>query len=774
MHLHTLPIFMACATCAAVACSCAAPSRPRAEPVSAAASPPAATTRAPLNGGDSGLWSEAKQAATPAEKPAAPVGAPATRPAPSATPTPPKTKGGFVQAGKPDVQPPLRSVDLSKLTGGVVDEAAVRRAIHVATGDVRASDANDGSAAHPLKTFGAAYDRARALLEKGTPVRIRLARGTYREGGFEIRFPDHEVARATTLVIEGEAPGAVEFSGSDVFSSWKDEGDGVWSHDWPHRFGFHAGLMGQHNVKELLGQRREMVFVDGAWQHPVILEDHTYVLRKLAKTQKKEGQHGGGRAYHNRGWWTYKGFKRPHDVLFPGSFGVTERDENGRKVYLRLAQGVDPNRARVEVTCRRQWARIAYKDNVVLRNLVFEQYASPYFPEEGWQRQCAVQLGHPGKPGFFQNHNVVVEDVETRWNSGGAFAFNKTQGLTVRRLHSHHNGTGGAGLGDVHNMIWEDVTTNFNNWRGVLGKKYGWAMGGTKFHQFRTARITNHTAIGNKCAGIWMDVNCENFVVERAVSIRNSLGVFFEISKGPMELRDSLLADNGKGIQLLCAEHVTLKNNIVYEPGTDDPKAKIVFDQNVGKRWRDVKSAVRFHFYNRASHKSSAQWDVFGTELFGRPKTHNDFWLPGPALAEGNVFVAGDNKYSMFMNIWLPPHIRQAELFTHAWRGRGNHYHATNTDGFLFVDFNQPEKSPKRLAAMSLDAWGARFDERDATWGNPRFVDPTRYDFRLHPDSPVAHLADDLPGTKLPVGTLRELKQWDTFVAGLVPGRGWK
>ena len=683
-----------------------------------------------------------------------------------------KPSSEFIFPERPLVQAPLRPVDLSKITGAKIDEAAVTTTLLV---DATAKPGGDGSATRPFLLFADALKQAGVLMKAGTGVRIRLAPGVYREGQFEIRYPDEVVPRRAALIIEGAEKGKVVFSGADVMTGWKDEGDGLWSCAWPHEFGFFGGLMGQNNVQQLLGQRREMVYVDGVWQHPVILEDFAYTLKELDQAKITEGQHGGPQTHDPKGYWSYLGFKQPKEMLFPGSFGVAERSENGKRLWLRLAPGLDPNKQLVEAMARTQWARIAYKDNLVVRNLEFRHFGNAFFPDEGWSRSGAVQFGAPGQSGgdgHFQLHNILIEDCAVRWNSGGGLTLDRIQHLTVRRVDASHNGCGGMGEGLSHNMLFESCSTNFNNWRGQLGGCHGWAMAGIKFHEFRDAILRDLVSIGNLTGGLWWDVNCENFLVERPISVANNgLGVFFEISKGPMELSGAILSNSGTNLLLVCAEDVTLRNNIIWVPPAP-VDSKMQVDANTGKISNSVSSCVNYLFYNRSSDKGDANWDVLGHELEGKPKTHRDFWLPGPVLAEGNVFSAGDNAYGMNCSIWLGPDIRRKELFDKAWVGRGNLWSSSGTPGFIFVDFDQPEKDPRRNTQLDAAGWSTRFNETAAVAADPQFTDPANFDFTVKPGSPLAGRSD-LPLRKLPAAWLAELAAHQAWVKTLRPGKGW-
>ena len=172
-----------------------------------------------------------------------------------------------------------------------------------------------------------------------------------------------------------------------------------------------------------------MVFASGKWLHPVILEETDYTLQKLDKVQTVAGQHGGGLATDPIGTWTYKALRDPKTALFDGSFGVTERAENGKRLYLKLAGGAAPTGQTIEATARKQWARIVYKDNIVLRNLTVQHYGSPLFATEGWARKAALQFGKPGAPG------KKVRAVRKRRHRERARELERGRGLQPGRHH---------------------------------------------------------------------------------------------------------------------------------------------------------------------------------------------------------------------------------------------------------------------------------------------------------------------------------------------------
>jgi hypothetical protein len=174
----------------------------------------------------------------------------------------PLTTGRYCRPGKllllillllAAVPPAAQAQDERRLPGRNVNEALVQATLYV-----DAATGNDATG-NPFRTFKAALARANGNLLAGTPTKIVLNPGTYREGDLDTGTdPDF-------LVIEGREKGTVILSGSDEvpLSAWTDEGGGVYSIPWDKDWYFHDGNWGANGPRKLLGHRKEMVFVNG-------------------------------------------------------------------------------------------------------------------------------------------------------------------------------------------------------------------------------------------------------------------------------------------------------------------------------------------------------------------------------------------------------------------------------------------------------------------------------------------------------------------------------
>ena len=446
----------------------------------------------------------------------------------------------------------------AEVTGADVDESAVR---HV----LRVEPAKEGA----LPTLAAAFDAARPLLARGEGVRISIAPGLYREGGLRL---DGAGDPNATLVVEGDAPGAVVVSGADDWTGgWTPVADasGVYSRDWPHRFGLGRQTWERWNfLLTAANSRREVVAVDGALMMPVDLELYQWVDPDGAVplSEVDSGDNAPGE-------WRPSGRRGPA-ALVPGTFGV---DEQAGKLYLSPPRGVDPNAAPVEVGVRGALLTIAGRQNVVLRNLTF--------------RHAATFVGGDEDPVNVLCRNVLVEDC--------AFVDNANRGLrmgesptdvTLRRCTFSRNGWLGLAAGyKADNYLLVDSVSNSNNWRGHHAGQHSWDAGAVKFFGLNGqtgVAIRGHRSFGNLTHGLWLD---QSFTPRAPIEIRDSLfagnffgaGLYLEKLTGPVEVAGNVVWNNG-GLHGVngTSWNVTLANNILHSASAGGP---VIFLHNRGE-----------------------------------------------------------------------------------------------------------------------------------------------------------------------------------------------
>lgn len=394
------------------------------------------------------------------------------------------------------------------------DETQIARTLHVAAG---ASTGGDGSAQRPFQRI---MEAIRAADRDPKPTRLRLAAGIYREtidlvGGRE---------EAPLLVIEGAEPGVV-VSGSDRFTEWTPRAGRAnqFEHVWNLRRGWEPnpwpGLMPMTTP----GFRHELLFVDGE-----------------AQTQVYDD-----------------------DALRSGTYWV---DEDGKRLVLEMAPGLDPRDRHVEVSVRpvalrgehSKLVRIVHRDNVVLRGFAVRHAMTPAF-------MGAVQI--------LGSRNVTLEDLRIEWNSGGGLVVNPHGGrgcgnVTLRRVRMDHNGFIGL-TGGFEDGLLEDCTTNGNNWRGVRVGATGWAPCGWKLSHVRRAVLRRHHAIGNHASGGWFDDEIHHVRVEGFVGLNNlRSGLSVEATEGPLLIVGAFLAGNSTGLNVFDSRNLALVDSTLVDNTT--------------------------------------------------------------------------------------------------------------------------------------------------------------------------------------------------------------
>lgn len=601
---------------------------------------------------------------------------------------------GVTQAGLDAELAAMRVVepaDPSRVTGAQIDESIVERTIVV---DAAATGAGDGSEGSPFNTFAAGFERAKQLANWGTPTKLLVRPGVYREGGFIIEGGTLEQQgtpeQNTLLVIQGAEPGKVILDGADEYAphSWRavknDDGSiAYYEHAWAHDFGNDAGPWGEFNASKLLGHRREMIWFNGKPLKQVILEDYEYTPSKG----------WGGSGSH-----AYKGFIDPRTALKPGTFGVAERDQNGNKLFLVPPKGASFEDATIEVAVRDFALHAYYRSNLVLRGLTFRHTATNMQTPS-----AAVRIGHwHHLQDRLSNNNILIEDCEISDNGGFGMKAGMSENLTIRRTKFLRNGHSGINTGSCLNTVIEDVETSYNNWRGHLGGLYGWAVGGIKAHEMRDAIFRNIKAHGNLTHALWFDISNKNITIENYESIGNYSGLFLEISPGPFDVRNALIAHStDQAILLVNAANVRLRDVIVY--GAADT------------------------LIAACTNDSRSGGDFIGAARFGEPRTK--VYRQGATTFENCVFV---NRHADSPLIMLTP--ANPELYKqwlrHMLNARGNLWYSSTSNPFG-VGYVRTEMA-------DFEGWkDATGQDADSLYADPGFADPAKLDFSLSSNSPL-------------------------------------
>jgi len=396
----------------------------------------------------------------------------------------------------------------------------VKRTLCVNSGAPNASDANPGTPAAPLKTIGCAVGQT----QPGT--RILVYPGVYREG---IAFRRRNSGTVDSPVrIEALKPGTAVLDGGDIWTGWKPQGAGVFTHPWPYQWGLAIDHFASAGVPtKPLGRRSEMVFVDGRLYRQVI----------------------------------------DRSQMSPGSYFVSENDG---KIFVQPAAGVDLQRARVEVSVRSAaldmgsiWSDVNGPDGwpsyYVLRGLTIQHYTHQAFGEPAL---CAY------------GRHFLIEGCDIRWNNETGLTL-RGEDIVLRNNQMHHNGSLGISVPPtiypaVARALLEGNDTSDNNWRGAMGEFYGFAVAGMKIMTSRDIVLRRHTSSRNEAPGVWWDKDNRNITIEgcRFLKNRRGPGLWMEISPGPFSVRNTVSAFNETGVMISNSSHITLDHDVLYGNNT--------------------------------------------------------------------------------------------------------------------------------------------------------------------------------------------------------------
>jgi len=179
-----------------------------------------------------------------------------------------------------------------------------------------------------------------------------------------------------------------------------------------------------------------------------------------------------------------------------------------------------------------EYAFLPTADNVTIRNLVVEHYASPV-------QMGAIRAGGHKPPD--QTTGWVIEDCEIRYNHGGGIRTGDDM-LAIGN-YVHHNGQIGF-VGIANNSLIADNEIAYNNTRGVSA---GFEAGGTKFVLSDGLVIRGNYVHHNDGKGLWTDIDNINVIVENNLVEHNAqAGIMHEISYRAI-IRNNIVRFNAIG-----------------------------------------------------------------------------------------------------------------------------------------------------------------------------------------------------------------------------------
>ena len=201
-------------------------------------------------------------------------------------------------------------------------------------------------------------------------------------------------------------------------------------------------------------------------------------------------------------------------------------------------------------------------------------------------------------------------------------------------------------------VLYEDVDTSYNNWRGASGGFTGWAVAGFKGMGIHGGIFRRHRSVSNQTSAFWLDTDNANIRVEGSFWCRNQGGAAFEASQGPITIVRTTICQNGTyGIIAAWSQNVTLQESILY--GNRDTQIAIAATDEIDevvRNWETGQSMlVRARDWTltcnavtgRDSTQSALQspnWTFFlrsltsTRNLWWNPQVATDFWVDAQGM----------------------------------------------------------------------------------------------------------------------------------------------
>ena len=413
-----------------------------------------------------------------------------------------------------------------------INEAAITRIIRV-NGTTGNDTTGDGTTSKPYQSVKAGLTRALSLKNAGTPVKVSIAPGIYREGTVGSNYAMGGFVFSNTssapMVIEGEGwnsanpgnTGDVVITGSEDFSAnsptrpgnWTKNVDGTWTKAWPYSLGMAGNPISPSGVSDAF-LRYEAAFVDGVTYYQVNPPNYTNQNGTVGGVSDGDIHQGGRLEDHEGSFWVVDAvLDDSGNVVTPGS--VTIRPP------VNAPADYDINAKVVEINTKRtlfQFFRYnlpqnAAKTNLVIRNLTFRRSGGSY--------GLLIQ----------EQDNMLVEDCRfTQFKQSGG-TFQPVKNTTFRRCEFSFNGNTGVNPHSLTNVRFEHCKFNNNSRQGEIVGFTGYSVCGIKI--MRSERVTMYRceARNNRSTGFWWDVkNVDCEMIECVSEYNSTNGTFLEAS----------------------------------------------------------------------------------------------------------------------------------------------------------------------------------------------------------------------------------------------------
>ena len=394
----------------------------------------------------------------------------------------------------------------------------------------------------------------------------------------------------------------------------------------------------------------------------------------------------------------------------------------------------EPTGNAFSVGVRQTGLRAVARRNLVVRGLLFQHTANPTDRPESAPEAGLV---------FERCSNVLVEDVLSQWNNAVGLVIEGgdkapwSEGFTLRRVSSIHNGASGLEILRLKNVLAEDCETSFNNfrnvWAGIIEPQ---GQAGLRASAVHGSTWRRQRAVGNAAWGLCWRTDCTDLLVEDTIVQENLFsGVLIENCPGPSVVRGCLVADNKTppgakpevaqpaAVSIDSSPDVTLENNVVAGNAMPQFAVRDTAERTDGVNFESgakiTLRAERHAYHHNVFWGSGAEQvlcDLPATDRSGKgdfgfyygtlDSDENCFWNP----ASEAVFTSHEHKGAP---VRMPLAAWRAFLTSHA----GPNATVRPEAGSLWQDplFMEPGEGDFRLQAQSpLIDWGLPSEEGGA------------------------------------------------------------
>jgi len=483
--------------------------------------------------------------------------------------------------------------------------------------------------------------------------------GTYRE----CVKPPRSGSESKPITYAAEEGEEVVISGADIVTGWTPAGKGLWKKTpWTYRFPTHPN----DDFHRLIG-RCEQVIADGQ------------LLKQVALVSEMK----------------------------PDTFCAIPDEKT---LYVRLKDDADPNQRLIEASVRPLCFGLGWGDEPV-----------DHIHVHGLTIRHAANKAQYGAL-YAKGDHWLIEDCTCEWTNGNGLTF-RGNDVTLRRVHSHHNGQQGAG-GSGRGFLLEDVVFDHNNLKGF---DKGWEAGAMKIAHARDGILRRCRAEANDGNAFWFDIDVRDVVVEDCTAVDNAQsGIFVEISGG-FQIRNNLCIRNGLdgnwgrgGITVAESDHCTIEHNTCVLNATgisireQGPRTFKGIDGNlVSYHVHDL--VIRHNICALNTQYQIGYW--YDNPFFGPHPSGND-------IATAEIYDPDKASIRLDHNLYWFREGQQLALFGVPWRSKHRKY----TD----------------LSAWQKD----REQDTGSVWADPRFANPDGDAWQVLPGSPALPIRAGRDGSR--------------------------